>query len=170
MTKVVWRGPRKSGSKYIIQSAFDSFPGIVYSNPEYLPTFTLSPEDHDGLISLEKRFLATYTDPTEFTFVQDCFDGDINHWEAFKESTTFRPYYLKWKKTAETKLTSIAMQKIVESAMDDNNRNSFQALKFLVDRGSKITTEKKAGRPRKEKLEEPVDSQALLDDIARLKA
>ena len=54
--------------------------------------------------------------------------------------------------------------------MDDNNRNSFQALKFLVDRGSKLTTEKKAGRPKKEKLEEPVDSQALLDDIARLKA
>ena len=119
---------------------------------------------------MEQLFMEHYTDPTEYSFIQDVFEGDIEHWEAIKKSQFVAKYYEVWKKNAEAKLLSDAMLKIVSTAFDDSNRNSFQALKYLVERDAKTPKRPTAGRPKKEKEPDSVDSKDLLADIARLKA
>ena len=156
--------------KYITVKAFADLPEISdMARGEYDATFTIEPEDKDDLYSMERLFLEYYQDPTEYQIVQNVFDGDLQHWEVFKNSGVIHKYYLKWKKKAEAKLLSEAMRRIVETAFDEESKNSFTALKFLVDRGNKTQEKKGAGRPKKEKEEETVDSKTLLADIARIK-
>ena len=90
-------------------------------------------------------------DPTETKFVDECFEGDFKHWNIFKTSTYIQPIYERIKKEAEQRLLADVMSKIVDTAMDDNNKSQMVALKFLVDRGQKITIEDKPsrGRPKK---------------------
>lgn len=167
--KIEWKDVRKA-VKYVINRCFiELINRSSVSIENYKPTFTLAEEDRDGYYSMERLFLEHYQDPTEYTFVQDVFDGDIQHWDAMKTSQWIEPYYKKWKKKAEAKLLSEAMNKIVSTAFDESNRNSFQALKYLVERKQKDDTKTKVGRPKKVKEEETVDSKELLADIARLK-
>ena len=170
MTKVIWKDKRKS-RKYFINRIFADLPGTwIEDDDPYVPTFTIGPEHKDGLYSMEQLFMEHYTDPTEYSFIQDVFEGDIEHWEAIKKSQFVAKHYEVWKKNAEAKLLSDAMLKIVSTAFDDSNRNSFQALKYLVERDAKTTKRPTAGRPKKEKAADEVDSKDLLADIARLKA
>ena len=69
---------------------------------------------------------------------------------------------------AEGKLMSEAMAKIVETAFSDNNKKSFQALKYLVERNTKSTDKPGRGRPKKEKEAVPSDDKLLLDAIKRM--
>ena len=110
-----------------------------------------------------------YKDPTEYTFVRDAFEGDIQHWEAVKECLMLVKVYPVWKKKAMARLTSEAMLKIVETAFDDSNKNSFTALKYLVEKDAKVTKKTGAGRPKKEKEPDEVPTSDLMADIARLK-
>lgn len=167
MTKVVWKDIRKR-HKYFTNGIFAE---CTMSNPveAYTPTFTLAPEDHDGLYSMEKLFMEHYKDPTEYTFVRDAFEGDIQHWEAVKECLMLVKVYPVWKKKAMARLTSEAMLKIVETAFDDSNKNSFTALKYLVEKDAKVTKKSGAGRPKKEKEPDEVPTSDLMADIARLK-
>ena len=168
--KVVWKDRRKS-RKYYINRIFADLPcTAIPDNDPYVPTFTIAPEHKDGLYSMEQLFMEHYTDPTEYSFVQDVFEGDLDHWEAVKSSTWVEKHYLNWKKNAEAKLLSDAMMKLVNTAFDENNKNSFQALKYLVERDAKTPKRPTAGRPKKEKESDSVDSKDLLADIARLKA
>ena len=167
--KVQWKDIRKN-RKYYIARIFADLPcSPVPEDDSYVPTFTIAPEHKDGLYSMEKLFMEHYTDPTEYSFVQDVFEGDIEHWEAVKSSVSMVKRYESWKKKAEAMLISDAMMKIVSTALDENNKNSFQALKYLVERGEKLAKRPTAGRPKKEKKEEEVDSKDLLADIARLR-
>lgn len=170
MTKVIWKDRRKS-HKYFVNRIFADIPGLwVGEDDTYVPTFTIASEHKDGLYSMEQLFMEHYTDPTEYSFVRDVFEGDLDHWEAVKNSQFANKYYLMWKKNAEAKLLSDAMRKIVSTAFDDSNKNSFQALKYLVERDAKTSKKTGAGRPKKEKVSDDVDSKDLLADIARLKA
>lgn len=167
--KVQWKGPRWN-QVYIINAAFDEVPTCPTNfGPDHRPTFTLAPEHKDGLYSMEQLFLERYTDPTEQTFIEDVFEGDAAHWEAMKNSRWIGKYYRKWKQKAEARLLSEAMTKIVETAFDPSNRNSFNALKYLVERGTKADKKTNVGRPKKEKEVETVSSKDLLADIERLK-
>ena len=168
MTKVVWRDYRRR-TKYVTTASVADLTGITGEYyKDYKPTFTALPEDHDGLYSIEKLFLEYYKDPTEFKFVEDVFEGDVKHWEVFKSSYFIAPMYEIWKKKAEAKLMSEAMAKIVETAFDEKNRSSFQALKYLVERNQKSETGAKRGRPKKVK-EEPKDNDSmLLEAIKRI--
>lgn len=167
--KIKWNDKRKNG-KYFVVPIFADLPEyILREDKGYKPTFTIAPDHHDGLYSMEKLFLEHYTDPTEFSFIQDVFEGDIEHWEAVKSSVSMVKRYESWKKKAEAMLISDAMMKIVSTALDENNKNSFQALKYLVERGEKLAKRPTAGRPKKEKKEEEVSSKDLLADIARLR-
>lgn len=164
--KVQWKDRRKS-RKYYINRIFADLPCTAIPDDDpYVPTFTIAPEHKDGLYSMEQLFMEHYTDPTEYSFVQDVFEGDLDHWEAVKSSTWVEKHYLNWKKNAEAKLLSDAMMRLVNTAFDGNNKNSFQALKYLVERDAKRPT---AGRPKKEKETNTADSSDLLADIARLK-
>lgn len=169
MTKIKWNDVRFN-RRYIINQIFYDLPSDIVPVPGYKPTFTLKPVDTDGYYSMERLFLEYYKDPTEYSFIRDVFEGDADHWEAFKNGDFTGNLYRKWKVAAIGRLQSEAMNKIVATAFDDNNRNAFNALKYLVDLDKKTEKSKTRGRPKKEIIEEPVDSQALLDDIARLKA
>lgn len=168
MTKVVWRDYRRR-TKYVTTASVADLTGITEEYyKDYKPTFTALPEDHDGLYSIEKLFLEYYKDPTEFKFVEDVFEGDVKHWEAFKSSRFIAPMYEIWKKKAESKLMSEAMSKIVETAFDEKNRSSFQALKYLVERNQKSETGAKRGRPKKVKEEPKDNDNMLLEAIKRI--
>lgn len=168
MTKVVWRDYRRR-TKYVTTASVADLTGLTGEYyKDYKPTFTALPEDHDGLYSIEKLFLEYYKDPTEFKFVEDVFEGDVKHWEAFKSSYFIAPMYEIWKKKAEAKLMSEAMSKIVETAFDENNRSSFQALKYLVERNQKSETGAKRGRPKKVKEEPKDNDNMLLEAIKRI--
>lgn len=168
MTKVVWKDYRKR-NKYITTAAVTDLTGVTDEYyKDYIPTFTALPEDHDGLYSIEKLFLEYYKDPTEFKFVEDVFEGDVKHWEAFKSSHFIAPLYENWKRKAEGKLMSEAMAKIVDTAFDEKNRSSFQALKYLVERKQKDDTKPTRGRPKKIKEETKDNDNMLLEAIKRI--
>jgi hypothetical protein len=168
MTKVIWKDDRKRG-KYITNAAVVGIVEIMEScRGDYKPTFTLAPQHEDGLYSLEQLFLEHYTDPTEYSFVEDAFEGDVKHWEEFKNGRFIHPHYLKWKAKAEGRLLSEAMSKIVSTAFDENNKNSFQALKYLVERNNKSSSTTGRGRPKKEKEQPQPDDKLLMDAIKRI--
>ena len=170
MTKVIWKDVRKR-RKYFTNRIFADLPcTAIPEDDPYVPTFTIAPEHHDGLYSMEQLYMEHYSDPTEYAFVQDVFEGDLDHWEAVKNSQWLAKYCALWKKNAEAKLLSDAMMKIVSTAFDDNNKNSFQALKYLVERDGKAPKKTGPGRPKKEKEIETVDNSDLLADIARLRS
>jgi hypothetical protein len=163
-----WNDYRSNG-KYITNAAFFEQIGPVSAKSEtYRPTFTIADEDHDGLYSFPKLFLKHYQDPTEMTFVNEVFEGDLKHWETFKTSVSVKPIYERLRRKADLMLQSDAIRRIVDIAMDDTNRNSFTALKYLADRAPKPVKEP-VGRPKKVKEPDEVDSKDLLADIERLR-
>lgn len=168
--KIQWRDYRKNVN-YITNTAFADIPEVKCAkNTGYTPTFTVKNYDHDGLISMERVYLEHYRDPTEYSFVEDVFEGDLKHWEAMKNAQFVKRYYIKWKHKAEAMLLSDAMTRIVETAFDQSNRNSFQALKYLVERKQTDVEEPKRGRGRPKKVKEPevIESSVLMEDIKRL--
>lgn len=167
MEKIKWNDDR-CRRRYVTNSAFYDLPSNMQPAPDYKPTFTLKPVDTDGYYSMERLFLDHYRDPTEFSFVEDVFEGDVDHWEVFKTSEFTGSLYKSWKKKALAHLHSEAMGKIVETAFDDSNKNNFNALKYLVDL-DKNADKKAVGRPKKEKKADEVDTSSLLEDIKRLK-
>lgn len=168
MTKIKWNDDR-CRRRYVTNSAFYDLPSNMQPAPDYKPTFTLKPVDTDGYYSMERLFLEHYQDPTEYSFVEDVFEGDVEHWEVFKNAEFTGSLYKRWKKMALARLQSEAMLKIVATAYDDNNKNNFNALKYLVDLDKK-TDKKSVGRPKKVKTTDDIDSSSLLEDIKRLKS
>ena len=113
--KVQWKDKRKS-RKYFTNRIFADLPcTAIPEDDPYIPTFTIAPEHHDGLYSMEKLYMEHYSDPTEYSFVQDVFEGDLDHWEAVKNSQWLAKYCALWRKNAEAKLLSDAMMKIVST-------------------------------------------------------
>lgn len=166
-----WKDYKKKHGKYSLTRAFGDIEEKVYSFNvgDYTPTFTLLGYDNNGLISMERLFLEHYQDPTEYEFVKEVFDGDWEHWQQMKETKVVAPLYARWKHDAEAKLLAEVMKKVVETAFDDSNKNSFAAQKWLIERGNKNTTTKSVGRPKKEKKEPEIDNEDLMKDIERLK-
>lgn len=161
-----WNDRKRVANKYYTIATIKEFNERL---PDYKSTFTLAEEDHDGLYSLPKLFFKHYTDPTEMSFVNEVFDGDIEHWEAFKTSIIFSPIYQKLRKKADILLQSAAMNKIVSIAFDESNKNNFTALKYLVDR-KPAEPVKGRGRPKKEEKVEEISSKELLKDLERLRS
>lgn len=144
-----WNDYRRQSRKYVTNGAFAECVGDGYRPIEgYKPTWTLEDNDHDGLYSFKKWFLKFYKDPTETKFVDECFEGDFKHWETFKNSSIIKPIYANIKAEAEQRLLRDVMDKIIETAMDDNNKSQMVALKYLADRGAKNTVSTR-GRPKK---------------------
>jgi len=167
--KIQWQDYRKNVN-YVTNTAFADIPENRFQkNPDYKPTFTIKSYDHDGLLSMERLYIEHYSDPTEYTFVQDVFDGDMKHWDMMKNAHFVKKHYQKWRQKAEAKLLSDAMVRIVDTAFDPNNKNSFQALKYLVERKVMPVEAPKRGRPKKEKEPINTDVSELLEDIKRLK-
>ena len=138
-------------------------------------TWTVADEDHDGLYSFKAWFLKFRNDPTETRFVDECFEGDFKHWEAFKNSKYIKPIYENIKKEANQRNLADVMGKIMDTAMDDNNKSQMVALKYLVDKYSKEAGEPSAGRgrPKKADIEKAAkeiaeEDKALAEDLKRI--
>lgn len=154
MTPMKWNDYRRKAVKYVTNGAIADLvaPGVV-ALEGYHPTWTVADEDHDGLYSLKKWFLKFKSDPTETKFVDECFEGDFRHWEAFKNSQYIRPIYERIKKEATQRNLADIIQKITDTAMDDNNKSQMVALKYLVEKYSKDIGEPSAGRGRPKKAD-----------------
>lgn len=136
------------------QGAFADLPFPGFKIRDHIkPTWTIADEDHDGLYSFRKWFMKFYQDPTETEFVKECFEGDWKHWEVFKATKGIDEMYRLLKKEAEQKLLADTYKKILEIAMDSNNKSQMTALKYLADRGNKVTGEEGPGRGRPKKSE-----------------
>lgn len=158
----IWKTPRHNKLKqYRTLTLFKEYATSV-KNAEYEPEFTLAEEDDGNIESMPKIYKRFYQDVTEYKFVQYCFNGDFAHWEVLKNCEKFKKYYESWRTECINRLKCEAMQKIVETAMDDGNRNSFQALKYLVEREEKKTKKKKV-----EKKVEEVDK-SFEEDLKRI--
>lgn len=171
-----WNDYRKN-INYVTRGAFIDLkvPGFIPAE-DYKQTWTTAEEDHDGYYSFRKWFLKFYKDPTEVEFVKECFEGDMVHWEQFKNARDINPIYKQLKKESEQLLLADAMRKIVEVAMDTSNKNSLTALKYLADRGNKVLSEEvknKGGRPKKDDIAKAAreiaqEDKDLMKDLARI--
>lgn len=137
--------------------------------------FTTKEIDHEvrgkTYLSLRKLFLALVPqDPTEYEFSQAVF-GSWSVWEAMCRSPLLKSHIAEWRKEAEVKIRSEAIQSIAEE-MRSNGRSSFGAAKLLLERG---WLDKEAASKAKQKLqeveEEKMNNAALKlleDDAERL--
>jgi hypothetical protein len=113
--------------------------------------YTLKDEDHEGYISLYKRYMAL-GDPTEAIFAQTYFDG-IDHWELLCRNLWFKPYVERWRKELDLVLRSRALANIMDVAEDKGHRSNYEANKYLLAGGWKTKEDKaKVGRPSKDEI------------------
>lgn len=108
--------------------------------------------------SLKKLYLDCM-DPTEEKFVQLAFDGNRIQWERIKNSEALSkllkrtdtdvPWFDEWKYELELRLQSEGIEGIRDIASDPDNKQNFQALKWLAEKG----WDKSKGRPTKSDIE-----------------
>ena len=149
--------------RYIVQGLFLE---LGYKHTSY---FTLDGEDktYKGKVypSLKKLFIEL-RDPEGYIFANE-YLFDWRHWKRIKNNATLAPHIEEWEEELEMALRSDGIQTIIDAAV---NANSYQAGKWLADRGWQI---KKAGRPSKKDLEDSLakdkkDLQEIDADVSLL--
>lgn len=130
--------------------------------------YTLKEEDHEYegklLPSLKKLYLEC-GDPTEYEFATKYLLG-WRHWKRLCENKIIRKHIDEWRDELEIKLRCQG----VKLAFDSAKSGSFQAAKWISDRGWE---KRDAGRPTKEEIEREKKFQARADeefgaDVVRL--
>lgn len=133
--------------------------------------YTLKDNDHTfkGVTypSLKRLFLEC-EDPTEYAFASKYLLG-WNHWKRLNENSALTHHFQEWREELELKIRSQAVMDIM-SQCAENAQGSFQAAKWLADRG----WDKRApGRPTKaeaekeRRIKERIDNEYLAD-VARM--
>lgn len=137
-------------------------------------SWTLKEDDHhaDGKIykSMKKLYIQM-EDVTEYEFAQATL-GSYKHWERLLESPLVRPHIEQWRKELNLKLKARAMKSIIKAATEDE-KLSFQAMKYLADNDYLEKKGNKRGRPSKDELKaelrkEVSANKTLQDDAARI--
>ena len=131
--------------------------------------YTLSDEDSLTKPSLRKLYLEE-RDPLEHTFANK-YLYNWEHWQTLCSCDWFKPYVESWRKELEVQIRSEALVKVVEEAKDPSNRNYFQALRYLLDKGylEDDSPKKGRGRPKKPEVVDNSFSQLRLkEDTARI--
>jgi hypothetical protein len=143
-------------NRALTQSMFYEF---EYSREDFVQ-FTLDDEDKvvDGktLISLKKLYLEE-EDVTEYIFATKYLIG-WKHWNKLNGNKFLREHFDEWREELAMKLEGHAIQKIMDSAYEDEN---FAAQKWLAERG---WTKRKAGRPSKEEIKGHLKNQERVFD------
>lgn len=136
--------------------------------------FTLKNEDIevDGVEywSLRKRFVEC-DDPTEYEFANKWLGGWA-HWKELCKCEALKDDIADWREERDVRLRSMGVKKLVSLASGEDS--SFQAAKWLADRGWQDTPSKR-GRPtnadvKKAAREKAEVSKRVSDDMKRLKA
>lgn len=103
-----------------------------------------------------KRLYLECEDTTEYEFANKHFLG-WNHWQRIANNTNVLPHVESWREELELKLRARAARSMIDLA----NTGSFQATKWMVDKGWE---EKKAGRPSKAEREAETRKQKAFED------
>lgn len=110
--------------------------------------YTLKDEDHEhnGKLypSLKKLYLEL-EDATEYEFANKYLLG-WKHWQRIVENKSLAPHVMEWREELELKLRARAVKQMMELA----HTGSYQASKWLADRGWDTRA---AGRPTKAEKE-----------------
>lgn len=132
--------------------------------------YTLKDEDHElnGVTypSLKRLFLEM-EDVVEYDFARAHLLG-WNHWKRLNENKLLAPHFEQWREELELAVRAQAIKDIINLSAQE--QGSFQAAKFLADRG---WIKRQPGRPSKEeehkqkKIQERIDED-FSADIRRL--
>lgn len=135
-------------------------------HPEYPAPFTLKDRDHQGCISMYRKYMEI-GDPTEYRMAIAIL-GSWKHWEALCSSKWFSEYIIRWRAELQVRLESDRFDTMLE--LEKNHRGSpaaAAATKWLADRYS---TKPKRGRPskgeKKQALREATEEDKLLEEEA----
>jgi len=110
--------------------------------------YTLKDNDHiwnDKVYPSIKRLYLEMNDPTEYKFANTYLLG-WKHWKRICENKALKGYIAEWREELELKLRC---QGIIH-ALDSAKSGSFQAAKWIADRGWES---RGAGRPSKDEIE-----------------
>lgn len=134
--------------------------------------YTLKDEEHHGLPSLYQLYMEM-EDITEFEFANK-YLLNYSHWLELSETSWFKPYVEKFRRDLELKLKARHLNRTKAIAYS-NAKESFQALKYLLDKGweKPAQGETKRGRPSKDEIHKEAVrqlevSRQLDDDFIRI--
>jgi hypothetical protein len=130
--------------------------------------YTLKEQDHtynEKVYPSLKRLYLEMCDPVEFDFATEYLLG-YRHWKRICENKALASHVAEWREELELKLRSQAMAQMLDMSED-----SFQAVKWLADKGWE---KKGAGRPatKEKEMEAALTKKVETDysaDIVRLK-
>lgn len=132
--------------------------------------YTLKNHDHQGFPSIHRLYLEE-NDPTEYRVANKYFE-DWDHWESLCNSSFFKPYVEKMRAELEIRYRSESLANIIETA-NKGGRDSFQASKYIAEKGWEKPKPGQKGRPSKEAIAREAHSIAsernrLEDDFERI--
>lgn len=107
----------------------------------------------------------TAMDPSEQTFVDAVFDGEMRWWLIVRNSAFFKQFIEEWELLADIKRKQMAFQAVVEE-VKNSGRSAFSAAKYLIEEPWKpkdTKTEAKRRATTKEAY------RAVNDDVKRLR-
>lgn len=119
----------------------------IYSIKEYDRTL-----DGKFYPSLYKLYMEM-EDVTEYEFATTYLDG-WTHWKKLCDTSFFKPHIEAWREELTIKLKAKALANIKLKAMDPDNKDSYQASKYLVEKGWEEKKKGGVGRPTKEKIKQ----------------
>lgn len=108
---------------------------------------------------------AVALDPSESTFVDSVFDGDLRYWLRLKQSKWLEPFLEEWNQMADIKRKQLAFEAVIKE-IRENGRSAFTAAKYLIEEPWK-PSDKETKETKKKTSSEA--SNFWKEDIARLK-
>lgn len=95
-----------------------------------------------------KRLFLEHEDPTEYDFANTYLLG-WNHWKRLNDNKMLQDHFEEWRQELELKIRSQAVRDVM-SICSENSQGSFQAAKWLADKG---WDKRGPGRPSKDEVE-----------------
>lgn len=141
-----------SGKRVILQ-LFKEF-----SRPDvkFKPVYTLQ-EWKDVFLDLR--------DPSEYQPAMHLL-GDWEHWQEVRNHPLIKPHVEKWQAELSVKLRSEAINQMKQHA---KQQGGTAAAKWLAEKGYVSEAPKRSvGRPKEEKVEQPINTSRMAGDMARL--
>lgn len=112
-----------------------------------LKDFDFKADDGREFLSLKRLYLEE-EDPIEYSFVKNHL-YNFRQWERMCEAKDLADHITEWRKELDLKLSSSAVQGILEISTDEMASGQLQALRFFA-KGEYKDKIKQVGRPKKE--------------------
>ena len=111
--------------------------------------FTVKDTDHKGFTSFPNLYMSyTEDDPTEWTLANEVFTSWAI-WENISKQKLLQPLVEELRKQNAIRLKSKAIKKIAATALDDTDKNSYMASKYLIEKDLINPTEASKRAPAK---------------------